>query len=149
MTVSLTVSLELLCHHNLFNAAFVTTASQINYGGTVMILSLLYYPQMVSNNITVFLLKIQHLLFFGTLSLKCVLSLQISASALVLRHSKPTARREKFLYFMEKSCRHVLVQNTCSSPHLQLFGAYGTSATIITSKYWVSKSEIIYFAPNF
>ena len=36
---------------------------------------------------TVFLLKIRHLLFFGTLSLKCVLNLQISASALVLRHS--------------------------------------------------------------
>ena len=44
---------------------------------------------------TVFLLKIRHLLFFGTLSLKCVLNLQISASALVLRHSKPTAWREK------------------------------------------------------
>ena len=44
---------------------------------------------------TVFLLKIRHLLFFGTLSLKCVLNLQILASALVLRHSKPTARREK------------------------------------------------------
>ena len=44
---------------------------------------------------TVFLLKIRHLLFFSTLSLKCVLNLQISASALVLRHSKPTAQREK------------------------------------------------------
>ena len=44
---------------------------------------------------TVFLLKIRHLLFFGTLSLKCVLNLQISASTLVLRHSKPTAQCEK------------------------------------------------------
>ena len=93
---------------------------------------------------TVFLLKIRHLLFFGTLSLKCVLNLQISASALVLRHSKPTARREKSLLHGKE----LQVQNTCSSPHLQLFGAYGDSATI-TFKYWASKSEVIYFAPNF
>ena len=71
---------------------------------------------------TVFFLRIWHLLFFGTLSLKCVLNLQILASSLFLRHSKPTARREKVLYFMEKNCRCrcVLVQNTWS-PHLQLF----------------------------
>ena len=45
-----------------------------------------YYQRFTT---TVFLPRIQHLLFFGTLSLKCVLNLHISASALVLRHGKP------------------------------------------------------------
>ena len=51
--------------------------------------------RLVSTLCTVFLLMIRHPLFFGMLSLKCVLNLQISASALVLRHSKPTARHDK------------------------------------------------------
>ena len=45
--------------------------------------------------LTVFLLKNRHLLFFNTMSLKCVLNPRISTSALVLRHSKPTARCKK------------------------------------------------------
>ena len=58
--------------------------------------------------------------------------------SLVLRHRQSTTRHE---IFCTQSCRRVRVQNTCLSPHLQLFGASGTSVTII-SKYWASKQKL-------
>ena len=72
----------------------------------------------------------------------------ISASALVLRHSQPTAQCAKALCFTEQRCRRVLFETRARCHALQLFGASGTSATS-ASKYWASRIEIIYFARNF
>ena len=77
---------------------------------------------------TIFLLKISHFLFLGTFLPKCVLYLQISASALVLRHSQSTAQREKVLRFTEQHCRRILFETRGRRHALQLFSASGNSA---------------------
>ena len=93
-------------------------------------------------------LKIWHPLFFGTLSLKCVLNLQISASALVLRHSKPTARCEKSCTSLKRAVDAFLYK-THARRHTSNYSALmELLPQLLPNNYWASKSEII-FLSNF